>query len=259
MKKGFTVIEIMVIAALIALVSSLSAVHIAREISNTNEVAAKAALQAISAASEYYAMNNKGKYPLQMSDLIGAKPPYVHKDYTINPQHGYNFACNFTTEGYICSASPKNCGFSGKTIFTVTSAGNFSYASCGRDETSPADTTPSAPEAPSTPTAPATSTTPTTPETGTTTGTDGTTKSGTGFRGCFIATAAYGSPLAKEVGMLCAFRDRYLLTSDMGRALVSLYYKNSPAAAKFISDHPASRIIVRALLRPIVRIAQKLL
>jgi nitrous oxidase accessory protein NosD len=73
--------------------------------------------------------------------------------------------------------------------------------------------------------------------------------------GCFIATAAYGSPNNRAVLVLREFRDRYLLTNAPGRAFVRWYYANSPAAAWFIIDHPALRPIVRVALAPVVAFA----
>ena len=70
---------------------------------------------------------------------------------------------------------------------------------------------------------------------------------------CFIATAAYGSPTARELDTLRAFRDNVLLHTEAGTALVDFYYHTSPPIASFIADHEAIRAVVReAVLDPIV-------
>ena len=69
---------------------------------------------------------------------------------------------------------------------------------------------------------------------------------------CFIATAAYGTPMAEEIGILRQFRDEYLLTNPMGNALVDLYYRVSPPIAEFITAHPSLKPIVRTGLVPAV-------
>jgi hypothetical protein len=70
--------------------------------------------------------------------------------------------------------------------------------------------------------------------------------------GCFIATAAYGTPMAEEIQILREFRDEYLLTNPLGQALVGLYYRISPPIAEFITEHPNLKPIVRAGLTPVV-------
>jgi len=70
--------------------------------------------------------------------------------------------------------------------------------------------------------------------------------------GCFIATAAYGTPMAQGVQVLREFRDEHLLSSAMGGVLVDFYYKASPPVAEFITEHPALRPVARAALVPAV-------
>jgi alpha-tubulin suppressor-like RCC1 family protein len=69
---------------------------------------------------------------------------------------------------------------------------------------------------------------------------------------CFIATAAYGTPMAEEIQILREFRDEYLLTNTLGQALVDLYYRVSPPIAEFITEHPGLRPVVRLGLVPAV-------
>jgi hypothetical protein len=73
--------------------------------------------------------------------------------------------------------------------------------------------------------------------------------------GCFIATAAYGTPMAEQIQSLREFRDEYLLTNPVGQALVYLYYRVSPPVAQFITEHPSLKPVVRAGLVPAVAIS----
>jgi hypothetical protein len=71
--------------------------------------------------------------------------------------------------------------------------------------------------------------------------------------GCFIATAAYGTPMAAELDLLRAFRDRVLLTNPAGRLAVAAYYALSPPVAHAIAGDERLRAGARALLAPVVR------
>lgn len=69
---------------------------------------------------------------------------------------------------------------------------------------------------------------------------------------CFIATAAYGSPLDPHVKILRKFRDKHLLTNKLGRRFVHIYYSYSPAVADYISKHDTLKVITRFTLLPII-------
>lgn len=70
-----------------------------------------------------------------------------------------------------------------------------------------------------------------------------------GGSSCFIATAAFGSPLAREVQALRQLRDRYLMTSAPGRVFIAAYYWLSPPVADLIRQHDALRAATRLGLR----------
>jgi hypothetical protein len=73
---------------------------------------------------------------------------------------------------------------------------------------------------------------------------------------CFVATAAWGSPLAKDVGVLRRLRDRQLQSNGVGRALVSAYYRVGPVLADVIRQRETLRAAARAALRPVVALAR---
>jgi hypothetical protein len=78
-----------------------------------------------------------------------------------------------------------------------------------------------------------------------------------GYFGCFIATAAYGTPTAKQIDVLREFRDVVLLKSTVGSRFVALYYRLSPPIADFIARSDLLRTLVRELLvDPIVWIVE---
>jgi subtilisin family serine protease len=71
-------------------------------------------------------------------------------------------------------------------------------------------------------------------------------------RGCFIATAAYGSYLDPHVQTLRTFRDEVLMPSALGKAFVNFYYVWSPDAARFIARRPLLKGATRLALTPLV-------
>jgi subtilisin family serine protease len=77
-----------------------------------------------------------------------------------------------------------------------------------------------------------------------------------GEYGCFIATTAYGTPLAEEVEVLRRLRDKHLLTNELGQRLVAFYYQHSPRVAEFIQDNEWTKPLARIALWPLVRVTE---
>lgn len=71
-------------------------------------------------------------------------------------------------------------------------------------------------------------------------------------RRCFIATAVYG-PEAPETRFLRAWRDRKLMPTRPGRALVRTYYLVSPLLLPLLSRHARLARLVRGALDRLVR------
>ncbi len=130
-KKAFTLVEIMVVIAIIAALAAFAIPNLLRSKVNANESNAQATLKTISTAIESYGAANDGNYPTAFSDLTGATPPYLNEDYTDAARQGYDFICGtLTATDYSCTATPVACGTSGTKIFTITNGAVLTSAAC---------------------------------------------------------------------------------------------------------------------------------
>jgi hypothetical protein len=79
------------------------------------------------------------------------------------------------------------------------------------------------------------------------------------LRGCFIATAAFGSALGAEVSALRGVRDRAVAASALGRVAAELYERAGPAAARVLAGTDVGRALARRPLAPLGAAAEALL
>ncbi len=75
---------------------------------------------------------------------------------------------------------------------------------------------------------------------------------------CFIATAAYGSPLAQEVVLLKTYRDNYLAQHVVGEKFIQAYYRYSPYLARQVSRNKVLKLLTRCLLTPLIFLIKKI-
>jgi hypothetical protein len=75
---------------------------------------------------------------------------------------------------------------------------------------------------------------------------------------CLIATATFNSPLSPQVQQLRDFRENTIYSTRSGTQFMTAfnawYYSFSPAVAKFINDHPATKAPMQVVLTPLLGI-----
>lgn len=122
-RRGFTLVEIMIVVAIIALLAAIAIPNLLRAKISANDAAARATLRTLSTASETFATANSGNYPANMTALTGATPPYINTDYCAKTVSGYTFGCTNAAGSYTYTATPVTVGTSGTTTYTITTGG----------------------------------------------------------------------------------------------------------------------------------------
>ena len=116
--RGFTLVEISIVVAIIALLAAIAIPNLLRSKVSANESSAQTTLKSIGAALEnYYAINNH--YPTDTNVLLGAAPPYLNKDYFVGTTNGYSFTSVLADYSYLIPASPASSS-TGTTSFTIS-------------------------------------------------------------------------------------------------------------------------------------------
>jgi prepilin-type N-terminal cleavage/methylation domain-containing protein len=122
-RKGFTLVEIMIVVAIIALLAAIAISNLLRARVNANETTAQATLKTLSTAAESFASANGGNYPTAIADLTGATPPYINENYIGNRQ-GYTFVyATSTAVAYLFTAVPITLGTTGTRSFAICTGG----------------------------------------------------------------------------------------------------------------------------------------
>ena len=120
-RKGFTLVEIMIVVAIIALLAAIAIPNLLTARRTANEAAAQANLKTISTASEIFATANNGTYPSAEGSLT-SNPTYLNRAYCALAIQGYTYTCVWAAGGYTISASPVSVNLGNRT-YQITTGG----------------------------------------------------------------------------------------------------------------------------------------
>jgi len=108
--RGFTLIEIMVVVAIVMTLATLAISSVLRARHNANEMSAVASCRTIiTAAQNYYANSYPHTYPSSLSDLIPpiSNPPYIDTVLATGTKQGYRFTYTYIgPESFTLNADP---------------------------------------------------------------------------------------------------------------------------------------------------------
>lgn len=112
-RNGFTLVEVVIVAGIIVLLSALSIAGLWRARVSANDNAAARNAESIAAALEAYGLVHSG-YTESLNDLITADPPYLSTAFTDGSHQGYDFSI-ILEEGdqYHVVAEPQQYGITG--------------------------------------------------------------------------------------------------------------------------------------------------
>ncbi len=123
-RKGFTLVEIMIVVAIIALLAAIAIPNLLRARLNANEAAAISSLRTISTACESFrATQSPLSYPANLAALSGAVPPYIDNTLGGGTKQGYTFVYAGGANVYTCTGSPVTPNVTGTRVFFVDESG----------------------------------------------------------------------------------------------------------------------------------------
>ena len=138
--KGFTLVEIMIVVAIIALIAAVAIPNMLRARHNANETAAVASLRTLVGALESFRANQTPlDYPADLPTLSSANPPYIDTVLSGGTKQGYTFTyVRASANAYTVNADPVTANLTGTRGFFIDQTGVIRVAASGAaDATSP--------------------------------------------------------------------------------------------------------------------------
>ncbi len=132
-KKGFTLIELMIVVAIIAIIAAIAIPNLLRSRMAANEAAAIGALRTLSSSQENYRNNSGTGLYGTLALLAGATPPYIDSALGAGISRGYTVAVVGapTADVWSATAVPNTVGSSGNRGFFIDESGVIRFTTDG--------------------------------------------------------------------------------------------------------------------------------
>ena len=123
--KGFTLVEIMIVVAIIALIAAVAIPNLLRARHNANEGAAVGNVHTLlSGLESFRSAQTPPTYPAALTALSTANPPYCDSVLAGGSKQGYNFTYTRTSSSqYTLNANPTTSGVTGTRGFFADESG----------------------------------------------------------------------------------------------------------------------------------------